>query len=250
MSIAGTILCLLGLIWGVYTGFSSPYRGWMRWHHYAGLLFGAVTLTWIFSGLLSMDPWNWHPPTTPTDEQREALRGRPDWIDQVDVARLRSAMGRSSGTPPKELKIVPFRGRARLIVDGRAEEPLERADLVRAVSGSVPGSSTLADEWLDEYDAYYYDRTRELPLPVVRVRFDDPRATWLYLDPVRGTIVRKEERLTRINRWLYHGLHSFDFPFLYHRRPLWDILVIVLSAGGLSSIVTAAVPAWRRLRRL
>jgi len=249
MSMAGTLLCVLGLIWGLYTGFSSPYRGWMRWHHYAGLLFGAVTLTWMFSGLLSMDPWNWHPATTPTNEQRKALRGNPEGIDQVDLARLRATIGpRRSGIAPKEIEIVPFRGRARLIVDGRALEPLDRVDLARAVSDSVPGGSPLDDVWLEDYDAYYYDRTRELPLPVVRVRFDDPRSTWLYLDAVRGMIVRKEERLTRVNRWLYHGLHSFDFPALYNRRPLWDILVIVLSLGGLASIVTAAVPAWRRLR--
>ena len=52
-----------------------------------------------------------------------------------------------------------------------------------------------------------------------------------------------------MNRWLYHGLHSLDFPLLYYRRPLWDIVMIVLSLGGLGSAVTAVVPAWRRLRR-
>ncbi len=50
--------------------------------------------------------------------------------------------------------------------------------------------------------------------------------TWLYLDPFRGSIVRKEVSLTRINRWFYHGLHSLDFPFLYYRCPLWDAVVI------------------------
>ena len=73
--------------------------------------------------------------------------------------------------------------------------------------------------------------------------------TWLYIDPRRGAILRKEERLSRVNRWLYHGLHSLDFPWLYDRRPLWDVLVIILSLGGIASAVTAAVPAWRRLRR-
>ncbi|MFN2964375.1 hypothetical protein, partial [Escherichia coli] len=28
------------------------------WHHLAGLLFGALVLSWIFSGLMSMNPWN------------------------------------------------------------------------------------------------------------------------------------------------------------------------------------------------
>ena len=62
-------------------------------------------------------------------------------------------------------------------------------------------------------------------------------------------MVRKEERLTRLNRWLYHGLHSLDVPFLYYRRPLWDAVVIVLSLGGFVLTLTTLVPAVRRLRR-
>ncbi len=63
-----------------------------------------------------------------------------------------------------------------------------------------------------------------------------------------AAIVRKEERLTRLNRWLYHGLHSLDFPFLYYRRPLWDVVVIVLSVGGIVLSVTTALvtpPLWK-----
>jgi len=73
LSLAGTVMCIAGIAWGLWRlapmrGYRlrdhrqwSPYAGWMRWHHYAGLIFGVVTTTWIFSGLLSMDPWDWHP---------------------------------------------------------------------------------------------------------------------------------------------------------------------------------------------
>jgi hypothetical protein len=27
----------------------SPYRGWLYWHHMTGLVFGVLTLTWVFS---------------------------------------------------------------------------------------------------------------------------------------------------------------------------------------------------------
>jgi len=101
----------------------------------------------------------------------------------------------------------------------------------------------------DGTDAYYYDRTHALNLPVLRVRYLDPQQTWLYLDPRRGSIVRKEERLSRANRWLYHGLHSLDFPILSTRRPLWDIVVIALSLGGLVVSATTLVPAGHRLKR-
>jgi len=103
--------------------------------------------------------------------------------------------------------------------------------------------------WMTEYDPYYYSRNGSLNLPVLRVRFGDPQQTWLYLDPRRGAIVRKEERLSRLNRWLYHGLHSLDFPFLYYKRPLWDVIVIVLSLGGIALSVTTMWAAYRRLRR-
>ena len=89
----------------------------------------------------------------------------------------------------------------------------------------------------------------QLPLPVLRVRFADADGTWLYLDPYRGTIARKERRSTRVYRWVYHGFHSLDFPWLYHRRPLWDVVVIVLSLGGLFVSVSSAPAAWRRLQR-
>ncbi|MGE3707693.1 MAG: hypothetical protein AB7I13_20655, partial [Vicinamibacterales bacterium] len=36
---------------------------------------------------------------------------------------------------------------------------------------------------------------------------------------------------------------------LYFHRPLWDIVVIVLSIGGTLLSITTFVPAWRRLMR-
>jgi hypothetical protein len=35
-------------------------------------------------------------------------------------------------------------------------------------------------------DGYYYARWEELALPVLRVKFDDPAQTWLYIDPRRA----------------------------------------------------------------
>jgi len=103
--------------------------------------------------------------------------------------------------------------------------------------------------WLQEYDSYYYSHDNEKALPVLRIRYDDPKQTWLYLDPQHGVIASRLERASRWNRWLYHGFHSLDFPFLYYRRPLWDIVMIVLSLGGLAMSITSALPAWRRLMK-
>ena len=37
-------------------GAVSPYRGWMGWHHIAGLVGGIFVFTWMFSGWLSPNP--------------------------------------------------------------------------------------------------------------------------------------------------------------------------------------------------
>ena len=52
-----------------------------------------------------------------------------------------------------------------------------------------------------------------------------------------------------MSRWLYHGLHSLDFPWLYDYRPLWDIVVITFMLGGTALCVTSLILAWRVLGR-
>jgi hypothetical protein len=113
----------------------------------------------------------------------------------------------------------------------------------------MPGVRVVDAEWLDTYDNYYYSQKGTKALPVLRIRYDDPEKTWLYLDPQHGIIASRLQRGSRWNRWLYHGFHSLDFPFMYYKRPLWDVVVIVLSLGGIAISVTSALPAWRRVVR-
>ncbi len=54
-------------------------------------------------------------------------------------------------------------------------------------------------------------------------------------------------RYSRIERWLYNGLHSLDFEFWYSKRPLWDIGMIVLCLGGLA---TSALGCYLGIKRL
>jgi hypothetical protein len=252
LSLAGTVTCVLGLAWGVYSARQSPYAGWMRWHHLVGLVFGLTSFTWVFSGALSLEPLGWHPSRSPTTAQREAFSGGPLRLEAFSLDALRSAVRAGSQDPgvrPRELELLQFHGRPRVMIDGRAADDVDRNALTAAAREAMPGAAVEDVEWLDAYDAYYYDRDGELPLPVMRARFADAQRTWLYVDPRRAEIARKEERLTRLDRWLYHGLHSLDFPFLYYKRPLWDVVLISLSLGGLMSSVTVLVPVWRRLSR-
>ena len=62
-SILGTFLTFIGLCVGIahfkceIRRAASPYSGAFYWHRMAGLTFGLVTLTWVLSGLISMNPW-------------------------------------------------------------------------------------------------------------------------------------------------------------------------------------------------
>lgn len=271
LSAAGTVLCIVGVAWGLWRiapirGYRlrdhqqwTPYSFLMRWHHYLGLIFGVTTSLWVFSGLLSMDPWNWSPSTAPTRDQRLRLAAGAMSTADLSAARIRRALEAFRPRMAKEIEIVRFRGHyyagaaeGTVSLDAPhlgAAEQLPPDLVVGAAPVVMPGVQIDGMQWMEDYDAYYYDRSRRRSLPVLRIRYADPQQTWLYIDPRHGTIARKEERLSRINRWLYHGFHSLDFPFLYYRRPLWDIVVIALSAGGLMLALTTISTAWRRVRR-
>src|SRR5436190_7018748 len=58
----GCILAVIGLLVGIVQFRRSsphiPYARWMRWHYLTGAFFGVVTFTWVFSGMLSMEPYD------------------------------------------------------------------------------------------------------------------------------------------------------------------------------------------------
>jgi len=206
-----------------------------------------------------MDPWDWHPSTAPTREQRQRVSGGPIAGADLSLDRLRNAVGGFAPQLPKEVEIVRFRGYYYAVASSGlvaldvphlgVHDQLPADQMVGAANIAMNDTPIDGVSWLDRYDAYYYDRHGQLSLPVLRVRYGDPQRTWLYFDPKHGVIARKEERLTRLNRWLYHGLHSFDFPFLYYQRPLWDVVVIVLSIGGVVLSATTLSASWKRVRR-
>jgi hypothetical protein len=103
--------------------------------------------------------------------------------------------------------------------------------------------------FLTEYDAYYLDRNHELPLPVLRVVLNDPQKTRFYIDPKTARIVGEYVSGSWVERWLYHGLHSINLPWLYNHRPAWDIVVLLLMLGGASLSVTAVIIGFQLVRQ-
>jgi hypothetical protein len=122
---------------------------------------------------------------------------------------------------------------------------------------AMPNVPIIDSEWLTGYDDYYHQATpsfelgRHKPayvLPALRVRYNDENQTWLYFTPSLAQMV-KFDKLDRANRWLYYGLHAMDWPGLFNRRPLWDIVTIALLSGLAAMSITTLLPAYRRLKR-
>jgi hypothetical protein len=281
----GTGAAILGLIVGVWmyspskkyrnagAPTSIPYRGQKRWHTIFGLIFGVATATWAFSGMLSMDPFPQRTNrasgggeqvvsgvTADPESIREALRGDAA-LAAFERKHPKEALTQLAGLRVTELQLASFMGAPgylATLADGTTRivpidgEPITgfTPERISDVVKKAAGENGLAEiKTITQYDMYYLDRRRERPLPVVVARLNDAENTRLYIDPKTARVVSTYGSSSWMTRWLYHGLHSLDFPWLYNYRPLWDIVVITFMVGGTALCVTSLVLAWRVLGR-
>ena len=291
-SIVGTVGAIIGMIvaaWmyspkkryrldGQPTGI--PYRGQKRWHWIFGMVFGVATVTWTFSGLLSLGPFPLVQRLTGTGPRAEAaprnpgaggrgggqqgiasaLRGRVE-MDDFASAHPRDLLAQVSHLDVRELEWTSFAGTPLFsanLADGKSQllslagSPIVEfayEKLIDIVESVVPDPKAIEIKTIDQYDLYYLDRTRQRPLPVLLVLMNDEDKTRHYIDPKSARVVTTYSSRNWVNRWLYTGLHSLNFPFLYNYRPLWDIVVITFMMGGTALCVTSLVLAWRTLGR-
>lgn len=276
LSIAGVVLALTGTVVGVLrwrftgprykSGSRSPYPGgMMKWHHTTGLLFAAVTITWVFSGLMSMNPWKLFDSGAPP-LRTAAMHGGP--LQLANGAPLASVQALLAQATPNVRELRWVRAAGHTVV--QAWSPSGVATLLDATTAAhhaiaprelTAAAARLVDapvqevQTLNAYDLHYYDRAphtmgggADKPLPVWRVVFADPHATWVHIDPRTGTVLGRTDTHRRTSRWLFSMLHSWDWLPLLERRPLWDVVLIVLSLGGTALSVTGVVVGWRRLR--
>ena len=297
-SLIGTFTALIGVVVAVWmlsprkryrhagAATSIPYRGWKRWHTIIGLFFGVVTVTWAFSGLLSMGPFpiidkltDLTVPAPPAPaggrgaraDGRDgsgrgpnlaaALRGRGGGsLSAYEEKDPRTAIASIREFGAKELELTRFAGQpiylatngsgdTRIVpVRGPPQASFDIDEVMRIVK-TAAGTNLATLRVMHGYDAYYLDRRRERPLPVVYAELNDPVRTRYYVDPKTARVVGNYSARNWVSRWLYHGLHSLDFPWLYNYRPLWDLVVITLMLGGTALCVTSLVLAWRVLAR-
>jgi uncharacterized iron-regulated membrane protein len=261
---------LLGVfltVTGIYVGLrmygrghrKSPFRGIALWHHWTGLIFGIATLTWVVSGLASMNPWGWLESPGPGEELQN-LAGRP--LEGADAAALVRALA-ANPQPGLESSIVS----AELALqDGKPYAILVRADGLRSRAGlpdlapatpttielairarrAKPGVPLASESLITEGDAYHYSHHTAAILPAYRAIYANEDETRLYFDPRTGELIGYADAPSRAYRWWHYGLHRLDFAGL-NARPLWDIVMLPLIAG---ISVLCGLGVWMGVRRL
>lgn len=276
ISSIGVISAVTGIVNGLVrwrfagrykNGTRTPFReSWMRWHHLFGLTFGALLCTWIFSGLMSMNPVGVFDAQGARPDARALAGGSP--------AQLRPALAvgdilgrlQAEGFGAVELEWRVLDGQPYVLArDGRnatrlmtaAGAVLQRwpeAQLLRAAAHLLP-APVVSTEVLTHYDRYYYARgeasmygSDERRLPALRVAFDDPGETWVYLDVHTGQVALDADASQRTGRWLFNLLHSWDLPVMLDAGWARDAAIIAFSLGGLLLSVTGSVIAVRRMR--
>ncbi len=262
-----TVAALMGLIVGLVMYSPSrknsiPYAGQKRLHHILGLFFGTIACTWAFSGMLSMDPFpiSQGGPGKSRAGIAGALRGKRPQLQQYDANPPSEALKQlGPGFAAKQLELISFAGEPVYLAKATGEtrvipmhgEPRASFDQDRIFSVVTAAASVAEARLMTRYDSYYLDRKGEQPLPVLLVRLSDASESRYYIDPKTTQIVAsyRASAGSWVNRWLYHGLHSINFPWLYNYRPAWDIVVLTLMLGGTWLCVTSVIIGFQLVRR-
>lgn len=276
LSLAGTVGAITGLVIGILrwrfrgrykSGRRTPYAGFMgRWHHILGLVGGLLCITWVLSGLLSVNPWKIF--TAPgAKPDRGAYAGGPLQPDPAPAAADVLARLQAQGRAPRELHWRRLGGTHDVLALGAGGSWVVDATQVHAqalppqrwrsaAAALLPGARIVQQQRLTAYDRWYYVREphtmtghNERPLPAWRLQFDDPDDAWVTIDERTGTIVQISDGRRRVDRWLFAFLHSFDLPALLAARPAWDVGMVAFSLAGLGLSLTGVVTGWRRLQR-
>lgn len=265
-ALLGTFLTAIGIVLGVAQlrrgkgARLSPYRGWFYWHHVTGLVFGVLALTFVFSGLVSMNPFGFLEGGG-GGEAGLALGTAPrlkEVKDSLQVLRTELA-----GSGVVSLVSAPLDGRLywmadfaqgprqRLDAAGRAA-PLTLDDLAQAAR-RVAGERAIREQGLmREEDAYYYaprrGRSPGMAMPVYRLVVDDEEQTRYYLDAETGAPVLALDAAGRWQRWLFTGLHRLDFTAPMRAAPVRDIVMWLALLGGFALSATGVWLAVCRVR--
>ncbi len=263
LTIVSLFLTVVGLYIGLQqlrtrrSGRHSPYQGWALWHHYTGLIFGLFALTWLTSGLFSVNPFG-ALEGRGFDVEAQRLRGGAVNFEQVSA--LVSAIPASelpSSTVRLDISMVGGQlyavaldkagQRVRLNARTLNAETLPAEFFTQAANTMRPEADVTEASWLTEDDAYYFSHHDTRRFPVFRIQYGDGER--FYLDSVTGQITHAVDRDRKWLRWIFQALHRGDFSALIRSRPIWDLMMWPLMLGVTLCALTGTWLGFQRLGR-
>ena len=242
-SLLGTFLTATGLWIGIRqlgrrrggAALSSPYRGILFLHHVPGLIFGCFALTWVLSGLLSMNPWGLLE-SAGFVEDRALLQG--DLPTLAQVRSLLDSVPRNVPTDVVSVRSSLFDGHLFAIstgMDGSRQRftasgtpaPLSERDFHKAAQRLTGKDEAGSWTLLTSDDTYHYSVGNErAQFPVVRISAYSPSATLYYVDATTGELIDRADASTRAFRWWHSALHRWDIAAPL--RTLWGRSLFML----------------------
>ncbi|MGI1679699.1 MAG: PepSY domain-containing protein [Cellvibrionaceae bacterium] len=268
----GVFLTVIGIAIGIQrfrklsSGRRSPYRAVGLWHHYFGLVFGIFLLTWVLSGLISMNPGRLFDLSGGFAE-RGKLQGIPLSVDDVTrfVNQVNINLGDEIGTK-KIKRIEGYALRSQfyvLLVDSEGqyeryngntfeEQKITNDEKEKIIHSVREHDEVLSQSLLTKADGYYYSDhdNGQRKFPVYKVILNNPDTTHFYINSVSGEIAGFYSQQQRWFRWLFSGLHQLDFNSMVRSRPFWDIFVWTLLIGVTVVSMTGTYMGLKRLLKI
>jgi len=262
-----TIVSLFLTVIGIYIGLRqfktrrnghrSPYHGWWLWHHYAGLVFGLFTLTWLISGLFSVNAFGAFEGRGFFGENQRLRGGAVNFEHASAFASTLPAEEIPSSTVRLDVSVIGAQlyavasdkegQRVRLNAGTLQPETLAEDFFTQAASIMRPDVPVAQANWLTEDDAYYFSHHDKRRFPVFRIRYEDGER--FYLDSTTGELSYAADRERQWLRWVFHALHRGDFSALVRSRPIWDLMMWPLMLGVTVGAITGTWIGFQRVIR-
>ncbi|HEX4709265.1 flavodoxin domain-containing protein [Phenylobacterium sp.] len=238
-------------------GRATPFSGWMKWHHISGVLGGVFLTLWVVSGLFTMYPGGVLETRSIQRAERNAYAGGagPSFSWPGSAALEAAGLGARRATfrwvgGRSLIALEDGVGKPRLVDAATGQvATLTTAQIVEAARAIMPGAHVAAATLLTQGDEYWHSGFYKKKLPVVRVAFDDPAATWFHFDAETGALLGLMDKTSRVDRWTVVAVHDLDWNWLLQRRPWWDAFLFGVTLPGLLISVTALTIGYRRLQR-
>ncbi len=236
----------------------TPYKKfWYKWHHITGFIFGLFVFTFILSGLISVtDVPGWlvskNPQASKIRKWNQKLNIKAHTYKPVDVWNALEEKTNVRKFAWKTVMNTPYchvyyNDHTHPQVYVYKQDSIYRvarhseSEIMRWAKKIFPDEK-LELELITEYN-YDYKKSamRNLILPVYRVNVANDYNTQVYVNPETGEKVRVVDNNSTARRWLFRGLHKFDFPIFNKYDWLRKLLLILASIAGTIISLTGCV---------